>query len=148
MAVCGPLRLGLRFLSLSRHATEHFALHVALGGFGIGEPTWGDRWGGGSLGGLVSKLGCNLHKSPGVVGSGGNSQPGEDGGRALGSIGGGSGAFTSVLARQPPFLTSPSVWGHSHSGSSPVQCRVSTGHWVKREGLADLWGFVHHWQVS
>lgn len=61
-----------------------------------------------SLGGLVSKLGCNLHKSPGVAGSR-TTQPREDvGGGALGNSGReGSGVqntlphFTFVLARKP-----------------------------------------------
>lgn len=60
-----------------------------------------------SLGGLVSKLGCNLHKSPGVIGSR-TTKPRKDGGGALGSNGReGSGVqntlphFIFVLARKP-----------------------------------------------
>lgn len=59
-----------------------------------------------SLGELVSKLGCNLHKSPGVIGSR-TTEPRKDGG-TLGSNGReGSGVqntlphFTFVLARKP-----------------------------------------------
>lgn len=106
--------------------THHGAFYAPCGSQWLWN--WGGLRGGadgagGSLGGLVSKLGCNLQKSPGVVGSGDHSPQGGWGGIREQRKGGA--CVTEHPAplhvcpgkKTPCFQThsswqSPSVWGH------------------------------------
>lgn len=71
-----------------------------------------------SLGGLVSKLGCNLHKSPGVVGSR-TTQPREDMGRHWGTVEG------RGVGYRTPCPTSLLSW---QENPSVVKTTVSDSH--------------------
>lgn len=156
MAVYGPLRPGLRLLfPAPRHTIEPSVTQVAFGGFRIwGAVSRGQVEEGGSLGELVSKLGYNLHKSLGVVGSGYRSTWGGWGNIGEQWKGGewstehpaplGPGKKTPAFSKQQ-FLTvtiSLGTFAPDTEHPSPVQSRWSTGHWVKTENMAAVWGFL------
>lgn len=101
-----------------------------------------------SLGGLVSKLGCNLHKSPGVIGSR-TTKPRKDGGGIREQRKGGEwgtehpaplhfcpGKKTPVFSK-PQFLTVTISSGTFTTDSSPAQ---DAGLKVKTWQMS--WGFV------
>lgn len=143
--------------SCSRPTTYHRAF-CNSSGFrwlrNLGGHESGTGGGRGSLGELVSKLGYNLHKSPGVVGSGNRSTWG-----GWGNIGeqwkGGEwgtehpaplcpGKKTPAFSKQQ-FLTvtiSLGAFAPDTEHPSPVQSRWFTGHWVKTENMAAVWRFL------